>query len=117
MKDLLAYLRFTVNQNDEQSLRRIINFPRRGIGKATVEKIILIANEQNIKLLDVIFDARKYFNNRSAIAIERFSDLIKGFILFVKNNDAYTSASHIATTSGLLKELYDDIKCLPDKRR
>ena len=59
-------------------------------------------------MLDVIFDARKYFNNRSAIAIERFSDLIKGFILFVKNNDAYTSASHIATTSGLLKELYDD---------
>ncbi len=108
VKDLLAYLRFTINQNDEQSLRRIINFPRRGIGKTTIEKIILLANEKNLGLWDVILNVRKYFNNRVAVAIENFSELIRGFILFVKNNDAYVSASHIASTSGLIKELYDD---------
>ncbi len=108
VKDLLAYLRFTINQNDEQSLRRIINFPRRGIGKTTIEKIILLANEKNLELWDVILNVRKYFNNRVVVAIEKFSELIRGFILFVKNNDAYVSASHIASISGLIKELYDD---------
>ena len=108
VKDLIAYLRFTINQNDEQSLRRIINFPRRGIGKNTLEKIILIANENNLKIWDIILDAKKYFNSRTASSLEKFSDLIKGFIIYSKNNDAYTSASHICSLSGLTKEFYDD---------
>ena len=69
VKDLIAYLRFTINQNDEQSLRRIINFPRRGIGKNTLEKIILIANENNLKIWDIILDAKKYFNSRTRLQV------------------------------------------------
>ena len=108
IKDLIAYLRFTINQNDEQSLRRIINFPRRGIGKNTLEKIILIANENDLRIWDVILDAKKYFNSRISTQLEKFSDLIKGFISYSQNNDAYTSASHICSLSGLTKEFYDD---------
>ena len=89
-------------------MRRIINFPRRGIGKNTLEKIILIANENDIKIWDVILDAKKYFNSRISTQLENFSDLIKGFIIYSKNNDAYTSASHICSLSGLTKEFYDD---------
>ena len=85
VKDLIAYLRFTINQDDEQSLRRIINFPRRGIGKNTLEKIILIANENNLRIWDVILDAKKYFNSRSTSNLERFSDLIKSFIILFKS--------------------------------
>jgi len=108
VKDIIAYLRFVANQNDEQSLRRIINLPRRGIGKTTIEKIILISNEKNIRLWDVLLNIKKYFNPRVSGAVGKFTDLIKGFILFVENNDVYASASHIASISGLMKELYND---------
>src|SRR6185503_17947040 len=47
IKDLLAYFRLIINHNDEEALKRIINYPARGIGKATLDKIILTANEQN----------------------------------------------------------------------
>ena len=108
VKDLLAYLRFVVNHNDEQSFRRIINYPRRGIGLTSIDKIILTSNEENKSLWEVVGSAETYFNKRIIKSLSPFVDMIKSFEIFNKNNDAYTSASHIASTSGLLKELYND---------
>jgi DNA helicase-2/ATP-dependent DNA helicase PcrA len=108
VKDLLAYLRFVVNHNDEQSFRRIINYPRRGIGLTSIDKIILTSNEENKSLWEVMGSAETYFSKRIIKSLSPFVDMIKCFEIFNKNNDAYTSASHIASTSGLLKELYND---------
>ena len=108
IKDLLAYLRFSINQNDEQSFRRIINYPRRGIGKTSVDKIIISSNKENKNLWDIITNAEKYLNSRISNLLKPFNDLIISFNNFSKNNDAYNTASHIASNSGLLKELWDD---------
>ncbi|MEC7877768.1 MAG: UvrD-helicase domain-containing protein, partial [Bacteroidota bacterium] len=108
VKDLLAYLRFSINQNDEQSFRRIINYPRRGIGKTSVDKIIISSNKENKNLWDIITNAEKYLNSRISNLLKPFNDLIISFNNFSKNNDAYNTASHIASNSGLLKELWDD---------
>ena len=108
VKDLIAYLRFSINQNDEQSFRRIINYPRRGIGQTSVDKIITISNKENISLWDVIQRSSELLNSRMNNLLTPFKDLIISFSNFSKNNDAYTTASHIASNSGLLKELWDD---------
>tara|TARA_Y100001933_G_scaffold54218_1_gene53548 strand:+ start:6561 stop:8780 length:2220 start_codon:yes stop_codon:yes gene_type:complete len=108
VKDLIAYLRFSINQNDEQSFRRIINYPRRGIGQTSVDKIITISNKENISLWDVILRSSELLNSRINNLLTPFKDLIISFSNFSKNNDAYTTASHIASNSGLLKELWDD---------
>ena len=108
VKDLIAYLRFSINQNDEQSFRRIINYPRRGIGQTSVDKIITISNKENISLWDVIQRSSELLNSRINNLLIPFKDLIVSFSNFSKNNDAYTTASHIASNSGLLKELWDD---------
>jgi len=108
VKDLIAYLRFSINQNDEQSFRRIINYPRRGIGQTSVDKIITISNKENISLWDVIKRSSELLNSRINNLLTPFKDLIIAFSNFSKNNDAYTTASHIASNSGLLKELWDD---------
>ena len=108
VKDLIAYLRFSINQNDEQSFRRIINYPRRGIGQTSVDKIITISNKENISLWDVIQRSSELLKSRINNLLTPFKDLIISFSNFSKNNDAYTTASHIASNSGLLKELWDD---------
>lgn len=108
IKDLLAYLRFTVNQNDEQALRRIINLPKRGIGLSTVEKIIVAADENGVSIWEVLQNVRAFLDGRSANAVDGFVTLIKSFKLAVEKKDAYEAASQIAKNSGLLKELYED---------
>ncbi len=108
VKDLLAYLRFVVNHNDEQSFRRIINYPKRGIGLISIDKIILTSNEENKSLWEILKNASNYFNQRVLKSLIPFVDMIRSFEIFNNNNDAYVSASHIASTSGLLANLYND---------
>ena len=108
VKDILAYLRFSINQNDEQSFRRIINFPRRGIGLTSVNKIINVSNKEEKSLWEIISNSEKYLNKRISNLLTSFLDLITSFKNFSKSNDAYSTASHIASNSGLLKELWDD---------
>ena len=108
VKDLLAYLRFSINHNDEQSFRRIINYPRRGIGQTSVDKIITVSNKEDISLWEVLHRSSELLNSRINNLLSPFKDLIISFSNFSKNNDAYTTASHIASNSGLLKELWDD---------
>jgi DNA helicase-2/ATP-dependent DNA helicase PcrA len=108
IKDLLAYLRFTLNQNDEASFRRIINLPKRGIGDSTVDKIILGANDQGIGIWDVLQNPTPFVGGRAAGPIDDFVTMIKRFALEVTRQDAYDAAFEIAKGSGLLRELYED---------
>ncbi|MCS6823570.1 MAG: UvrD-helicase domain-containing protein [Cytophagaceae bacterium] len=108
IKDLLAYLRYTINPNDEEAFRRIINYPRRGIGDATVLKIIATTEEQGANLWDVLCNIKSIIPGRGSEQVEDFVNLIKTFQKSVDEKDAYEAASMIAKESGILKELYDD---------
>src|SRR5690606_38426753 len=108
IKDLLAYLRFTLNQQDEASFRRIINLPKRGIGDTTVDKIIVAANDHAISIWEVIQHAQTFIGGRAAGPIEDFVAMINRFQLEVQRKDAYDAAFDIAKGSGLLRELYED---------
>ncbi len=108
IKDLLAYLRFTINQQDEASFRRIINLPKRGIGDSTVDKIIVAANDHDITIWDVLQNSGKFLGGRVAGPIEDFVAMINRFSLEIQRKDAYDAAFEIAKGSGLLRELYED---------
>jgi DNA helicase-2/ATP-dependent DNA helicase PcrA len=109
IKDLLAYMRLAVNHFDEESLKRIINYPARGIGQTTIEKALLAANERGMRLWEVIQRFNEVLpGNRAANAISDFVTKIKSFALMVKTHNAFDLASHIAKSSGLLTELYND---------
>ncbi|MCE7063114.1 ATP-dependent helicase [Dyadobacter sp. CY343] len=109
IKDLLAYLRYTVNQRDEEAFKRIINLPKRGIGDTTVAKISVTASENNMPIWDVVANIGKYASGRTISPIEQFATLIKSFKIQVEEGkDAYEIAAHIAKASGILRELYED---------
>jgi DNA helicase-2/ATP-dependent DNA helicase PcrA len=108
IKDLLCYLRFSVNHNDEEALKRIINLPKRGIGAGTINKIIVNANENQLSLWEVISNINEFGAGRAVGNILEFSNLIKRFELEIQKKDAYEASNLIAKESGLLRELYED---------
>ncbi|MBU1374253.1 MAG: UvrD-helicase domain-containing protein [Bacteroidetes bacterium] len=108
IKDLIAYFRLTFNPSDEEAFKRVINYPARGIGKTTLDKIILAADQQSKTLFEIIVDAPQYLDNRAAMAVQNFAIAIQSFQVIAKNSLAYDTALHIAQQSGLLKDLYDD---------
>ena len=98
IKDVLAYLRLIENLNDEESLRRIINFPPRGIGQTTLDKLTLISEKQNISLFDSISnlnDPLVKINKGTKDKLENFMNQILSFKVFSQNNNAYETVSHI----------------------
>jgi DNA helicase-2/ATP-dependent DNA helicase PcrA len=111
IKDLLAYFRVTVNPKDDEALTRIINYPARGIGESTVEKIENIANYHNVSIWDIITDIKKYVINiqdRIILKINNFVELIKSFISDSEQLDAFDMAFKITSLSGINKELQED---------
>ena len=110
IKDVLGYLRFVVNQQDEEAFKRIINLPKRGIGDTTIAKIAITAAEQNSSVWDIVTNIQQFQGVRGTAPIEQFADLIKSYKLMVEvdGKDAYEVASHVAKTSGLVRELYED---------
>ena len=98
IKDILAYLRLIENLNDEESLRRIINFPSRGIGQTTLDKLTLISERQNISLFDSISnlnDPSVKINKGTIEKLENFRNQILSFKVFSQSNNAYETVSHI----------------------
>lgn len=108
IKDLIAYFRLTFNPKDEEALKRVINYPRRGIGDTTIEKMIIAADHHNISLWDVVCNAAHYLDGRSATPVGNFGTMIQSFQVAAKNQNAYDAALHIAQHCGLLKDLYAD---------
>ena len=111
IKDLLAYFRLTANFNDEEALKRIINYPKRGIGKTSLDHATVAAKENGVSLWDVLANPNKYplpINNGTKSKINDFVAMIKSFETKLENDNAHVLASHIASSCNLLKELYID---------
>ena len=106
IKDLIGYLRLIVNQQDEEALRRVINFPKRGIGATTVEKISNLAAAQNSSLWEVMTQTN--VSSRAMNSIMGFKHLIETYAEKSKTADAYEIAEGIAKDSGLLTLLKKD---------
>lgn len=109
IKDVLAYLRLTVNRNDTESLRRIINVPKRQIGNTTVDKVEAFARANNLPMWDVMSQPRHLakvgLNNPTQARIARFVALIDLLAQQSYNMDAYPFAVEVLSQSGLLQEL------------
>ncbi len=109
IKDMLAYFRFATNINDVEAFRRIINYPKRGIGATTVEKIIVYSYENEMPLWDILENISSMMRpGKILTAILDFVQFIKSCRIQIEEKDAYDAASFIAKHSGLLRELYDD---------
>ena len=109
IKDYIAYLRIIVNPRDEEALKRIINYPVRGIGKTSLDKLILFANEKQISLWEVLTKAAEFgFRAGTLEAIENFVLMIKSFASMLKKSNAYDVAFHVGKQTGLVKELFND---------
>jgi DNA helicase II / ATP-dependent DNA helicase PcrA len=111
IKDLLAYLRIIINPKDSEALKRIINYPARGIGKTTMEKLEALANHHNVSIWEVLINPglpNAGFNAGTLKKLQDFATLISSFISQVSNMSAFDSANEIAAQSGILKELYQD---------
>jgi DNA helicase-2/ATP-dependent DNA helicase PcrA len=108
VKDLLAYLRVIVNPKDEESLKRIINYPVRGIGKTSVDKAVLFANENNISMWDVLLSAPMFgYKGNVLESIESLVTMIRMFQSEMPKKNAYDIAFMVGKQSGLIKDLFD----------
>jgi superfamily I DNA/RNA helicase len=109
VKDYVAYLRVIVNPRDEEALKRIINYPVRGIGKTSLDKLILVANEQNIAVWEVLTRAAEFgFKSGTLEAIEQFVLMIRSFASMLQKSNAYDVAFHVGKQTGLVRELFND---------
>ncbi len=108
IKDLISYFRLTINPADEEAMKRVINYPKRGIGDTTVDRIILSADQNMTTPWEVIINPSKYLDGRSSASVGVFATMIQSFQVLVKNQSAYEAALHIAQHSGILKDLYED---------
>jgi DNA helicase-2/ATP-dependent DNA helicase PcrA len=109
VKDYIAYLRIIANTKDEEGLKRIINYPARGIGKTTMEKCLVIAGEQNITFFEVLEKAKGFgFKAGTHTAIEEFVTMIKYFQNQLTKHNAYDVAVQVGKHTNLVKELFND---------
>ena len=109
IKDYIAYLRIIVNTKDEEGLKRIINYPARGIGKTTMEKCLVLAGEQNITFFEVLEKAKSFgFKAGTLTAIEEFVSMIKYFQNQLTKHNAYDVAVQVGKHTNLVKELFTD---------
>lgn len=100
IKDLIAYMRLTVNDKDDEALKRVINYPRRGIGDSTIEGIQQIANDNDVSMWEVL--TKVEFNARAKKSVGEFVELIHKFKKYALDNDAYRTALYIAKNSGIV---------------
>ena len=112
VKDLLAYFRVVINPHDEQALLRIINYPTRGIGKTTIERLMVVADEHQKGIWDVISSETepmpKDFNSGTVNKLHNFVTMIKSFQTLLNKQSAIELAKHICNTVGIIKDLKED---------
>lgn len=109
IKDYLAYLRLIVNQQDEENLKRIINYPARGIGKTSIERIQIAASQHDKTMWEMLqFPDMLGIKGAGASAIENFVVMIKSFQVMLEKGNAYEVAFAVGKHTGLVQELYND---------
>ncbi|MBQ8520658.1 MAG: UvrD-helicase domain-containing protein [Bacteroides sp.] len=111
VKDVISYFRLAVNPHDEEAFKRVLNYPARGIGDTTLNKIVAAANEHNVSLWRVVEEPLAYglnINKGTHAKLQGFRELIENFIRDAVEKDAYEVGSAIVRQSGIMNEIYQD---------
>ncbi len=111
IKDVISYLRIIINPKDEEALKRIINFPARGIGQTTIDKLVVAANHYGRSIFEVIENLEKIdlkINAGTKRKLHDFVTMIKSFQIMNEGSDAFTLAEHVAKKTGILLEFKKD---------
>ena len=111
IKDVLCYLRLVINPKDEEALIRVINYPARGIGDSTVEKLTVAANHYKrsiFEVMEVIDKIDLKLNAGTKAKLQDFVMMIKSFQVINENQDAFFLADHVSKKTGLVQELKKD---------
>ena len=111
IKDVISYFRLSVNPNDEEAFKRVINYPARGIGDTTLNKIVAAANENGVSLWKVLGEPLTYglsINKGTHTKLQGFRELIETFMKDAMEKDAYEVGSAIVRQSGIMNEIYQD---------
>lgn len=111
IKDVLSYLRLVLNPKDEEALKRVINYPARGIGQTTVDRLIVAANHYDRSMFEVMKHIEKIdlkINSGTKNKLLDFVTLIESFQVLNANYDAFQIAEHVTKKTGLLQELKKD---------
>lgn len=111
IKDVLSYLRLVINPKDEEALVRVINYPARGIGDTTVEKLTVAANHYKRPIFEVMEHIDKIdlkLNSGTKTKLQDFVTMIKSFQVINEQQDAFTLTDHVTKKTGLVQELKKD---------
>ncbi|MDC1180410.1 3'-5' exonuclease [Flavobacteriaceae bacterium] len=106
IKDVLAYLRLIINENDEEAFKRVINFPTRGIGQTTINKLIVQANTTNVSLFSLCKDLDRIEVNISTsikLKVSNFINLIESFKISARTKNAFDIANEVVNDTGIIK--------------
>ena len=109
IKDVIAYFRMVANPDDEEAFKRIVNYPTRGIGNTTIDKIVSTANSYGVSLWRVISDPVLFpldVSKGTMTKIDAFRQLIDGWRQRLQTDDAYTLGHDIIMTSGISRDIY-----------
>jgi DNA helicase-2/ATP-dependent DNA helicase PcrA len=111
IKDVLSYLRLIINPADEEALKRIINFPARGIGQTTIDKLIVAANGYKRSIFEVMEHIDKTevsVNKGTKIKLKNFVTMIQSFQVMNETANVFDLAEHVAKVTGLIQEFKKD---------
>ncbi|WP_066217676.1 ATP-dependent helicase [Formosa haliotis] len=111
IKDILSYLRIIINPSDEEALKRVINFPPRGIGQTTIDKLIIAANGYKRSIFEVMKNIDKTdvkINSGTKNKLKDFVTMVESFQVMNQNVNAFELADHVTKTTGLIKEFSKD---------
>jgi len=111
IKDVLSYLRLLINPKDEEALKRIINYPARGIGQTTVEKLVVVANQYNRSIYTILENLDKVeigLNLGIKTKLQNFVTMMQSFQIFSQDHNAYETAEHVIKQIHLLADLDKD---------
>ncbi|MFA5620148.1 MAG: UvrD-helicase domain-containing protein [Weeksellaceae bacterium] len=113
IKDLVAYLRLLVNPNDEEALLRIINYPKRGIGDTTINKLMVSAGQNQKSIFQILENIMRAapiigINQPTASKLNDFVIMLKSFKVMMATKNVYEVALYVAKTTGILKALRED---------
>ena len=111
IKDVLSYMRLILNPKDEEALKRVINYPARGIGNTTMDKIIVAAKHYGRSIFEVIENLEKIdlkINAGTKTKLINFAMMIKSFQITNESSDAFQITEYITKKTGLVQELKKD---------
>ena len=111
IKDVLAYLRLVINPKDEEALMRVINYPTRGIGQTTLDKLVVAAKETGMSVFELLSSENRpslKINASTSNRLEDFATMIRSFQILAQSADAFTLTEHVIKKSGLVLEMKKD---------